>query len=73
MLVLLLIRTTAPSPNTATEELTSTLHVFHTAPKPVLTPHPNKHAFSNGISLLIFAQEISANTVYSLMVEHPMK
>ena len=92
---------TAPSPNTATLALTSTLQVFQTAPKPVDTPHPNKHAvkrqvkqiitesqrkrhtriisiwtdvpFSKGNSFEILAQLISARTVYSAIVEHPMK
>jgi hypothetical protein len=65
--------TTAPSPNTATLEPVSTLQVFQTAPKPVLTPHPNKHAFSSGSSFEILAQEISARTVNSAKVLHPMK
>jgi len=39
---------------------------------PVDTPHPNKQAFSSASSLLILAQEISASTVYSDMVEHPL-
>ncbi len=64
---------TAPSPNTATEAPASTLHVFHTAPNPVLTPHPNKHALFRGMRLLIFAALISAMTVYSEKVEQPMK
>ena len=34
--------------------------------------HPNKQAFSSGAALEIFAQEISASTVYSLIVEHPV-
>lgn len=58
--------TTAPKPKTATVELTSTLHVFHTAPNPVETPHPKRQTFSSGASWLIFAHEISAKTVYSL-------
>jgi hypothetical protein len=65
--------TTAPNPNTATLESGSTLHVFHTAPSPVDTPQPNKHTFSKGASGAIFAHEISAKTVYSAIVEHPMK
>jgi hypothetical protein len=59
---------------TATEEFTyTTLHVFQTAPKPVLTLHPNKQAFSSDISFLILVQEISAKMVYSDMVEPPIK
>jgi hypothetical protein len=50
-----------------------TLHVFHTAPKPVDTPQPKRHALLRGMRRLIFAAEISAMTVYSAKVEHPMK
>jgi hypothetical protein len=66
-------RTTAPRPKTATDELGSTLHVFRTAPRPVLTPHPNRHTLVRSAAMLILAHEISASTVYSDMVEHPMK
>jgi hypothetical protein len=65
--------TTAPTPKTATVLSTSTLQVFQTAPNPVLMPQPNKHIFSNGAFLSILAHEISAKTVYSDMVEQPMK
>jgi phage gp29-like protein len=41
------------------------LHVFHTAPSPVLTPQPNRHILSSGESGETFAQEISETTVYS--------
>jgi len=34
--------------------------VFHTAPKPVDTPHPKRHALLRGMRRLIFAAEISA-------------
>ena len=61
--------TTAPRPNTATVEFVSTLQVFQTAPRPVETPHPKRQAFLRSAALLIFAQEISATTVYSDMVE----
>ena len=47
--------------------------MFHTAPKPVDTPHPKRHALLRGMRRLIFAAEISAMTVYSAKVEHPMK
>jgi hypothetical protein len=67
------LRTTAPKPNTATVLSTSTLQVFQTAPNPVLIPQPNRHIFSNGAFLSILAHEISAKTVYSDMVEQPMK
>ena len=56
---------TAPKPKTATVEFSSILQVFHTAPKPVLTPHPNKQILSRGADFSIFAQDISATTVYS--------
>ena len=62
--------TTAPRPKTATVEFVSTLQVFHTAPRPVETPHPKRHAFFRSALGLILAQEISAITVYSLMVLH---
>lgn len=67
------LRTTAPNPNTATVAPASTLHVLRTAPSPVATPQPNKHTFSRAASLAILAHEISASTVYSDMVLHPMK
>lgn len=57
------IPTTAPKPKTATLLLASTLQVFHTAPRPVLMPHPNKHIFFKSATGSIFAQLISANTV----------
>ena len=47
--------------------------MFHTAPKPVEMPHPNRHALFRGMRGLIFAALISAMTVYSLNVLHPMK
>ena len=57
----------------ATLESGSTLQVFHTAPSPVETPHPNKQTFSRGASSTTFAHEISASTVYSDIVLHPIK
>ena len=66
-------RPTAPRPKTATDEPSSTLHVFHTAPKPVATPQPKRLAFSKGIAGLILAHEIAASTLYSDMVLQPMK
>ena len=64
---------TAPSPKTATDEKGSTLALFQTAPRPVATPQPKRHAFSSANVGSIFAHEISASTVYSAKVEHPMK
>jgi len=49
------------------------MDVFHTAPRPVLTPQPNKQAFLRSASGLILAQEISASTVYSANVLQPIK
>eukprot|EP00977_Amphora_coffeiformis_P018054 scaffold6121_cov170-Amphora_coffeaeformis.AAC.4 len=66
------IRTTAPRPKTATVLLTSTLQVFHTAPKPVEIPHPKRHIFFKSAAGSILAHEISAKTVYSDMVEQPI-
>ena len=66
-------RPTAPRPKTATELAGSTLHVFHTAPHPVETPQPSRHIFCSGALSSTFAHEISASTVYSEKVEHPMK
>merc|ERR1719247_4049116 len=66
-------RPTAPSPNTAAVEFSSTLQVFHTAPRPVLTPQPKRQTLSRAAPGSIFAHEISATTVYSENVEHPMK
>ena len=40
---------------------------------PVDTPHPNKHIYLISAIGLILAHEISARTVYSLKVEHPIK
>lgn len=65
--------TTAPRPKTATVLLTSTLQVFHTAPNPVDIPHPKRHIFFRSALGSILAHEISANTVYSDMVEQPIK
>jgi hypothetical protein len=62
--------TTAPTPKTATVEFVSTLQVFQTAPRPVETPQPKRQAFLRSALELILAQEISATTVYSLMVLH---
>lgn len=59
---------TAPSPKTATDAPSSTLHVLSTAPSPVETPQPKRHTFSSGAFSLILAQEISATTVYSANV-----
>ena len=64
---------TAPKPNTATDDPSSTLHVFQTAPRPVETPQPKRQALFRGMRLLIFAALISAITVYSANVLHPMK
>lgn len=66
-------RTTAPNPKTATEDPGSTLHVLSTAPRPVDTPQPKRQTLSSAASLGILAQDISASTVYSDMVEQPMK
>ena len=66
-------RPTAPRPKTATELPVSTFALFQTAPQPVETPHPKRQIFSSGASIMTFAQEISASTVYSDMVEQPMK
>lgn len=52
---------------------TTQLYHYNTQNVPVDTPQPNKHAFSSASSLLILAQEISASTVYSDMVEHPLE
>merc|ERR1719356_743742 len=64
---------TAPRPKTATEEKGSTLALFQTAPKPVATPQPKRHAFSKSALGSILAHEISASTVYSANVEQPIK
>mmetsp|Transcript_41148 Transcript_41148/g.113092 ORF Transcript_41148/g.113092 Transcript_41148/m.113092 type:complete len:349 (-) Transcript_41148:500-1546(-) len=64
---------TAPRPKTATESPCATLAVFHTAPSPVATPQPKRHALLGAIAGLILAHDISAKTLYSANVEHPMK
>ena len=68
-----MVLTTAPRPKTATVLPRCTRQVFQTAPQPVATPQPMRHIFSSGASGVIFASEISATTVYSENVEHPMK
>ena len=64
---------TAPRPKTATEDMGSTLQLFHTAPSPVETPQPRRHDWAKSAAGSIFAVEISARTVYSANVEQPMK
>eukprot|EP01139_Manchomonas_bermudensis_P000712 Amastigsp_a773_342.p4 type:complete len:108 gc:universal Amastigsp_a773_342:805-482(-) len=44
------LRPTPPRPNTATVAPASTLAVFHTAPSPVVMPHPKRQIFSIGAS-----------------------
>lgn len=61
----IIAKPTAPKPNTATEDPGSTLQVFQAAPRPVLTPQPNKQTLSKGEFSAILAQEISLTTVYS--------
>ena len=67
------LKPTAPNPKTATELLAWTFHVFSTAPHPVETPQPSKHIYLRLQIGDIFAALISAITVYSEKVEHPIK
>ena len=45
--------------------ISKTLQVFQTAPNPVETPHPSKHALVRGMVLLILAAEISETTEHN--------
>ena len=51
----------------------STCARYIAAPRPVDSPHANRHAASSAASGLIFASEISLITVASANVEQPMK
>ena len=62
-----------PAPKTTQVEPASTFAVFIAAPRPVESPHANRHACSGGASGLTFASAISGITVYSANVEQPMK
>ena len=61
-----------PMPKIATDEPSSTLAVFMTAPMPVVTPQPSRQTSSSGASGLTLASDISGSTVYSEKVEQPM-
>src|SRR3954451_15113139 len=62
-----------PAPNTTHVEPAVTPAVYIAAPRPVESPHANRHARSSGASGETFASEISGITVYSAKVEVPMK
>lgn len=64
---------TAPRPKITQVLPAVTLQVLIAAPQPVLTPHPKTQTFSTLANEFIFAHDISATTVYSLKVEHPIK
>ncbi len=65
-------RPMAPSPKTALIEPDSTLAVFLTAPKPVVTPQPKRATLSKGARSSILTTLISLTTVYSLNVLVPI-
>ena len=66
-------RPTIPAPKTTHVEPASTFAVLIAAPRPVESPHANRHACSSGASGLTFASAISGITVYSANVDVPMK
>src|SRR5688500_4924903 len=67
------LKPTPPRPNTTTVEPRLTVAEFSTAPTPVVMPQPSQHTFTSGASFGIFASAISGNTVYSEIVDVPMK
>src|SRR6185369_4808519 len=62
---------TPPAPNTTIDAPASTLAVLITAPTPVITPHPTRHAASSGAASRIGTAPCSATTVYSLNDDTP--
>ena len=62
-----------PAPKTTHVDPGATFAVFSAAPRPVESPHANRHACSSGASRLTFASAISGITVYSANTDVPMK
>jgi hypothetical protein len=66
-------KTHSPQPQIATFDPLSTYAVLRAAPYPIEIPHSSEHTFCRGAFSSTLQRDISAPTVYSAKVEHPIK